>query len=566
MLAQQEKYMKFIEGMEENVSKVESLNIEDFKLNDLKEAVVNVELLVPVVGAFSAGKSSLLNSFLGKKYLSVDVSPETALATELRYSQEEYIQVVKNDGSLERFNIEEAESLKARASEFRFARYFINQQALKDIEPIILVDMPGFESPLDSHNKAILEYIERGVFFIVLQDIQNGNLTKTILNRLEEIRIYQRDFALFLSKANLMPPEDVTKISNKFEEQLYEYFGVEKTIYPVDDNGGESLQTIVKQINPNAIIVNLFQDILKDKFSDIKQAINTSIHALNNSQEKNQQILKELQESIKNLEAEQVQMVREVESRYGSKGLKSIIESVDRSLRENIDNIAQEFVDNGADRANALINEIVRITLADSVQNAMRNINEEIIADLSAKLKSLEQTMANLTDNAKWGETLSDGVKTLSPFASSAFGSLLKFLVSKGGILATIGLVLAPLEAVILPILLIVASVLPSLFTKSEAEKREEKLNKVKEGILTQSLPQIKNEIRLKLPAVFNAQVSEIIAAITNDFKEKINQQVGVLENTQAKINAERAEVENKIKAYKEVLSAITSLANQFIY
>lgn len=565
MLAQQEKYMKFIEGMEENVSKVESLNIEDFKLNDLKEAVVNVELLVPVVGAFSAGKSSLLNSFLGKKYLSVDVSPETALATELRYSQEEYIQVVKNDGSLERFNIEEAESLKARASEFRFARYFINQQALKDIEPIILVDMPGFESPLDSHNKAILE-IERGVFFIVLQDIQNGNLTKTILNRLEEIRIYQRDFALFLSKANLMPPEDVTKISNKFEEQLYEYFGVEKTIYPVDDNGGESLQTIVKQINPNAIIVNLFQDILKDKFSDIKQAINTSIHALNNSQEKNQQILKELQESIKNLEAEQVQMVREVESRYGSKGLKSIIESVDRSLRENIDNIAQEFVDNGADRANALINEIVRITLADSVQNAMRNINEEIIADLSAKLKSLEQTMANLTDNAKWGETLSDGVKTLSPFASSAFGSLLKFLVSKGGILATIGLVLAPLEAVILPILLIVASVLPSLFTKSEAEKREEKLNKVKEGILTQSLPQIKNEIRLKLPAVFNAQVSEIIAAITNDFKEKINQQVGVLENTQAKINAERAEVENKIKAYKEVLSAITSLANQFIY
>ena len=115
MLAQQEKCMKFIEGMEENVSKVESLNIEDFKLNDLKEAVVNVELLVPVVGAFSAGKSSLLNSFLGKKYLTVDVSPETALATELRYSQEEYIQVVKNDGSLERFNIEEAESLKARA-------------------------------------------------------------------------------------------------------------------------------------------------------------------------------------------------------------------------------------------------------------------------------------------------------------------------------------------------------------------------------------------------------------------------------------------------------------------
>lgn len=43
------------------------------------------ELLVPVVGGFSAGKSTALNAFLGEDILSVAITPETALATELRY-------------------------------------------------------------------------------------------------------------------------------------------------------------------------------------------------------------------------------------------------------------------------------------------------------------------------------------------------------------------------------------------------------------------------------------------------------------------------------------------------
>lgn len=55
----------------------------------LLEKVLETELVVPVIGAFSAGKSSLLNTLIGQNVLPVGIAPETELATELRYSAEE---------------------------------------------------------------------------------------------------------------------------------------------------------------------------------------------------------------------------------------------------------------------------------------------------------------------------------------------------------------------------------------------------------------------------------------------------------------------------------------------
>ncbi|HEB9340588.1 TPA: dynamin family protein [Campylobacter coli] len=566
MLEQQTKYIEFIDELEQNIKKINTLDSESFRLANLKEAIANVELLVPVIGAFSAGKSSLLNSFLNKKYLSVDVTPETALASELRFGQKEYIQAVKNDGSLVEFQIDDISSLKEQAHEYRYVRYFINQQVLKDIEPIILVDMPGFESPIDSHNKAILEYIEKGVFFVVLQSIENGNLTKTMINRIDEIRAYNRDFALFLSKTNLMPKDEALKVADKFKEQLKKYFNLDKTIHMVDDNGGESLQTIIKQINPNEIIKNLYECILREKFKDIKQTINASINALDNSKEENSQIIKELEESIQKLELEHKQMLIEVQNRYGAKGVDSIIESVTRVLSSNATEIAQTFIDNGSNSANALINELARTTLANSVRQTMQNISNDIITSLSVKLEDINKTMSNLTDNLNWTNALGVGTQMLAKVAPAALQSVVTALIAKGGAMAILGKGLGMIVPVAGPILNVLSSILPALFSKSEEEKKQEQLEKIKGMILTQALPQVKGEIRSKLPEIFNAQVSDMIEKISNDFKEKINQKISVLQNTQAELDQKKEDIENTIKAYKEVLSHINTLANKFIF
>lgn len=81
---------KFIETL--NKIKDISINCEIDK-NDtekLLDLVENATLIVPVVGDFNAGKSTLLNKFMGKDILEVNIKPETAVPAELYYSEEEY--------------------------------------------------------------------------------------------------------------------------------------------------------------------------------------------------------------------------------------------------------------------------------------------------------------------------------------------------------------------------------------------------------------------------------------------------------------------------------------------
>ena len=57
----------------------------------VRDDTTHFKMRVPLVGAFSAGKSTLLNKLLGEDLLSVEVSPETSLATELHYASTEQI-------------------------------------------------------------------------------------------------------------------------------------------------------------------------------------------------------------------------------------------------------------------------------------------------------------------------------------------------------------------------------------------------------------------------------------------------------------------------------------------
>ena len=49
---------------------------------------------VPFVGDFNAGKSSLINSFLGIDLLPTNILPETAVSYELYYSEQERLEIV----------------------------------------------------------------------------------------------------------------------------------------------------------------------------------------------------------------------------------------------------------------------------------------------------------------------------------------------------------------------------------------------------------------------------------------------------------------------------------------
>ena len=131
--------MQFITSLEELLI---DTGFTPLYLDILKEEITNTELLIPIIGEFSAGKSSLLNDFLGESVLPVGLTPETELATELRYGKENYIVAELTEGGSEKFSIDDFEIIKYRSKDFSHLKAYLNNEHLKNIEPLVLVDMP----------------------------------------------------------------------------------------------------------------------------------------------------------------------------------------------------------------------------------------------------------------------------------------------------------------------------------------------------------------------------------------------------------------------------------------
>lgn len=173
----------------------------------VSEKIQQGELIVPVVGGFSSGKSTLINSFLGNPLLPTAVRPETALAAELRYSEEEYIIAVKGGKESGCYSISQLPEIKDNNQNFDYIKIYLNNANLKAIAPLVLVDMPRFGAFNEEHNKAISTYYVRGNYFVFLTECTAGTITRDMERTIEDLQQYGTDFSFCLSKTNLRTPK-----------------------------------------------------------------------------------------------------------------------------------------------------------------------------------------------------------------------------------------------------------------------------------------------------------------------------------------------------------------------
>ena len=210
MLPKQQAFFDYLQGLEQAIAPFNDGDHTIYApetLAELQKNVAEQELIVPVVGGFSAGKSTLINAFLSDPYLPVAITPETSLAAELHYAEsaaQERLELMGRDGHVETLSKDRFDVVKERAGDSKLVRVYLHEQVLGKIEPLILVDMPGFESPLDLHNEAILTYIEKGVSYIVLTSIEDGTVSRSMVRQLADIRnvngrgSFQRDVSFYL--------------------------------------------------------------------------------------------------------------------------------------------------------------------------------------------------------------------------------------------------------------------------------------------------------------------------------------------------------------------------------
>ncbi|WP_305865763.1 dynamin family protein [Helicobacter pylori] len=260
----------FVECLEQVLEVLKEVEIDKLECFTLLESIQKQQLVIPVVGNFSAGKSTLLNRFLGSSVLPTGITPETSLATELHYSANERIEAFSsNDEKTESFepNEQSFEAIKENAAKYSY----------------------------------LLEF-DKGLSFI-------------------------------LSKTNLRTPSQVEEISRYIQNQIQDHLDLTThLIYSNKDNN--ALLEVADKIDAEKLFSTLYLKRLKFLNSQLQNSLKSVMESFDYSKEKALEEIKALDLGVKDVEKTYEKLRANLEEEYSSVAVGSVVKKVIEEIRE----------------------------------------------------------------------------------------------------------------------------------------------------------------------------------------------------------------------------------------
>lgn len=202
-------------------------------ISQLRTEIADAKVCTPIIGKFSSGKSALVNTLLGysRKILKEDITPETAVPTELVYSEGgDSVAMLKNDGNVTNFSVAEYRNLDADASTVKSVRLSLRNSFLQEIPDIMLVDMPGFDSGFEIHNKAIDNYLPQSLAYIIAFPADDMIVRNSVGNILRELCLHDMPLCVVITKYDKRNDDfDITFA--KMKESLKRFVGEREIRY-----------------------------------------------------------------------------------------------------------------------------------------------------------------------------------------------------------------------------------------------------------------------------------------------------------------------------------------------
>lgn len=533
----QQNFLNYLSAVERALQNSQAtgleLNIDLKPVKELEASIRNKELLVPVVGAFSAGKSSLLNAILGKEALPVAITPETAIPTELHHDSRERLQALFTDGRTEEFRVEDLPQLQARAKELDCVRLYLDSPALDALAPLVLVDMPGFNSPLDAHNKAIARYIGEGAHYLFVVSVEEGTLHSSTLGRIDEIACVGRSFSVCINKADLRPASDVEAIRAHIAQRL-EDEGFDAKVCAVSQADASSVQSMLSDIDPEALFVGLFQPALQQEHRALSDVLKTALGGLQRDKADNEKHLKEMAEALRLLQQEQHQKTQDLRGTDLQAHTDDILRSVRNRLELSIDSMAQAAMRGSQDELGRIVSDEVRSGLIEGARRATDSMSSQMVSDFSTRAASILRPEVRLSQD--WTDGLLEKLQSqLLPALLSSWGSSApKGRSSALGAASVIGTLVPH------PILKVVLTALPLLLDTLFGRVSEgQKLEKVKDALRSQALPRIEQQLRPEIGLFLDQAHQHTLKLVADSFEEQIKQQKEALAQATKEMGAD---------------------------
>lgn len=568
VLKTKQNYIQIIKSAEKIVAEI-GLSTE--KALALKEALQDYELLIPVVGEFSAGKSSFLNSFIGRKILSVAVTPETAVATELRYFNEEYAEILIENGNTiqtKRMSVEEAGNVQ---KDCRCVRLYLNAENLKKIEPLVMVDMPGFDSPRDDHNRAIASYLNRGVHYVVLTSVESGTVTASMKRQIQDIQNMGRSCSFFVSKANLRSECDVKDICQEVQDQVEDILGESIEVKPLYKDAGAELKKLIDSIDPEQLFCKVFKDAIIQLLDELNSAVTTKIAALKSDREKNKSAIRDMEAALDKLLKRRDRMIAEAKNNHFEDDIDSITSAAGNAINSEIERLVDMAMHGSSSEViSQEINAVVRSAVIPAINRVAKGITEKISTNFQMELQEYQKTFS-LFDNPEFVNKVGVAASQMGDMAKVAINGVAS-MAQKGaakvglntayktvaGIIGIASNVFAPVVEVVL---LFLPEILGFIFGSMSKKQQEQEQRENIRSQLLNAIPRIKYDLRSKIEPELQKQNEAAIEAVSEQFNERVTALKDNIQkvNDELENNADVVEKMQKLESAKNELNQLKS-------
>ncbi|MCX4317828.1 MAG: GTPase domain-containing protein, partial [Lachnospiraceae bacterium] len=203
------------------------------KIQKTLDEMETAKVCTPIIGRFSSGKSALSNALLGYKggLLKEAITPETAVPAEIIYEEGEDNGVIYwNDGREEQIGIEDYQGRELEAEKVRAVRLRLYNGVLEKFPDVMLVDMPGFESGCEIHNRAIDGYLPQSLAYLITFAADDMIVRESIGSILGELCLHQMPLCVVITKCDKQG-EDFEKSLEHLKQSLKRYIGNQPVTY-----------------------------------------------------------------------------------------------------------------------------------------------------------------------------------------------------------------------------------------------------------------------------------------------------------------------------------------------
>lgn len=296
-------------GLKNIVSELEAI--------DLRAKQENASLILPLVGEFSSGKTTLINALTDSKKLETATKPTTATIFEVHFGSEScHAKIVDEKGEIHDI-VDLAELKNDTLADARVVTVFDTSKTIPSTT--ILVDTPGLSSPDPKHKQTLVNFLPKADGILLVTDI-NQQITRSLTDFIETMKLSKRPIFLILTKSDTKSESEIEAAKKYISEnckiplkQIAVVSATNNTLeefYTLIDSIQKDKKEILKQVDNQRIknIINtltnhigeLMQASMSDK--DLDEAIRRSQYELDKISRNIDRLLNSMSDDIEEQE------------------------------------------------------------------------------------------------------------------------------------------------------------------------------------------------------------------------------------------------------------------------